>query len=52
MLAVALAAPRLALAQPRSEREDEEDLRNLRLLDLNEGELGERSVASAGQEAE
>lgn len=36
-MALGLAAPRLALAQPKSEREEEEDLRNLRLIDSSEG---------------
>ena len=36
-MAVGIAAPRLSLAQPRSEREEEEDLRNLRLIDSSEG---------------
>src|SRR6188768_3507591 len=35
-MAIALAGARPAWAQARSEREDEEDLRNLRLLDLTE----------------
>src|SRR5688572_22343657 len=36
-LALALGAPGLAYGQARSEREEDEDLRNLRLLDLSEG---------------
>lgn len=36
-MAAVLAAPRASYAQGRSEREDDEDLRNLRLLDLSEG---------------
>jgi pimeloyl-ACP methyl ester carboxylesterase len=36
-MVIGLGGSRLALAQPRSDREEEEDLRNLRLFDLNEG---------------
>jgi predicted esterase len=36
-MAITLTAPRVILAQPRSDREEDEDLRNLRLLDFSEG---------------